>query len=65
MTDVKDVTGAGDALAAGTLFSLMEAHDLDRAVQCGMEAARAILEVEGAWRRDLKQRLGKTQGAPI
>ena len=51
---IKDVTGAGDALAAGILFELMSSKPLAQSVQFGIRLSQAILEVEGAWRPDLK-----------
>ena len=51
---IKDVTGAGDALAAGILFELMSSKPLAQAVQFGIRLSQAILEVNGAWRSDLK-----------
>ncbi len=53
---IKDVTGAGDALAAGTLARLIRdtpLTSLPSAVHTGLAAAGAILQVEGPWRSDL------------
>ena len=50
---LRDVTGAGDALAAGTLCRLMAGEDLCDAVRSGIAAAQAILQVDGPWREDL------------
>lgn len=41
---VVDVTGAGDALIAGTLYGLVRGDALPRAVATGMQAARLALE---------------------
>lgn len=45
---VRDVTGAGDALIAGTLAALLSGTPLAAAVEGGIEAAAAALSVEGA-----------------
>jgi len=50
---ISDVTGAGDALVAGTLQRLMTGENLCDAVRSGIAAAQAILQVEGPWRPDL------------
>lgn len=52
---IQDVTGAGDALAAGTLAGLMEGFALPQAVHSGIAAAQAILQVDGPWRNDLAE----------
>ena len=60
---VRDVTGAGDALAAGTLWRLMAGEDLCDAVRAGIAAAQAILQVDGPWREDLADAIDKTPPA--
>jgi len=57
-TEVKSVTGAGDALTATTLFALGAGRPLKDAVQLGIGAARAILAVDGPYRADLAQAIG-------
>ena len=57
---VKDVTGAGDALAAGTLFALGKGAPLADAVHVGLAAARAIVAHTGPYRADLSDVIGDT-----
>jgi pseudouridine kinase len=45
-TQPRDVTGAGDALAAGTLFGLSQWNDLPDAAQFGLAAAAITVESE-------------------
>ena len=52
-----DVTGAGDALVAGTMHRLVDNVPLAKAVEFGIATARQIVEVKGAWRPDLSQTL--------
>lgn len=52
---VRDVTGAGDALAAGTLWRLMAGEELCDAVRNGIAAAQVVLQVDGPWRKDLAE----------
>ena len=40
----RDVTGAGDALIAGTIFGLIEGCDLHAAVRWGLAAAAITVE---------------------
>ncbi|WP_417689812.1 PfkB family carbohydrate kinase [Roseibium sp.] len=46
--DIIDVTGAGDALIAGTLCALAHGHDLRSSVGAGLQAARLTLGSPGA-----------------
>jgi len=46
--DIKDTTGAGDALIAGTIAGLSRALPLETAVQAGQQAARMTLENTGS-----------------
>ncbi|MDQ7821438.1 MAG: carbohydrate kinase family protein [Candidatus Eremiobacteraeota bacterium] len=41
----KDVTGAGDAFAAGVIWAILEGIPIDRAISYGMAAAIATLQV--------------------
>lgn len=50
---VVDVTGAGDALIAGTLHALSEGEPLDAALSAGQALARLAISVQGAVRADL------------
>jgi pseudouridine kinase len=50
---VRDVTGAGDALIAGTLAALARGHGLFDAVPAGMAAARLTVQSAGAVSADL------------
>lgn len=43
-TDVKDLTGAGDALSAGVVFALSEGMDVDEAVRLGVSASSLTLQ---------------------
>ncbi len=54
---LEDVTGAGDALIAGTLFGLLEGAPLRDALVTGLLAASLTLEREGSVRPDLSARL--------
>lgn len=49
-----DVTGGGDALAAGVLFRLQQGDEIASAVEFGVQAAQKVLEVKGPWRSDLR-----------
>ncbi len=49
----RDVTGAGDALAAGTLSALVEGHDLPQALRHGVAAAGLTLQSANATCLDL------------
>ncbi|MTH96898.1 PfkB family carbohydrate kinase [Roseibium sp. RKSG952] len=51
--EIQDVTGAGDALIAGTLAGLARDLDLFEAARAGMTAARMTLQATGAVPRDL------------
>ncbi|WP_417670935.1 PfkB family carbohydrate kinase [Roseibium sp.] len=46
--DINDVTGAGDALIAGTLAAVARGHDLAASLAAGQSAARLTLESHGA-----------------
>ena len=61
---IRDVTGAGDALAALTLLKWASGEPLDRAVKTGIAAALSILEIDGPYRSDIAKVLGvdKTTG---
>jgi pseudouridine kinase len=59
-TDGLDVTGAGDALAAGCLFALGQNASMLKAVNLGVRTAQAILTVSGPYRADLA---GFTRGS--
>ncbi len=50
---VIDVTGAGDAMLAGTLHGLIRGHPLDVATAMGAKLAKQTLESPTAVRRDL------------
>ncbi len=54
---VVDVTGAGDALAGGTLSELAKGVRLDEAIATGITVASAIVKIEGPWRPDLADQL--------
>jgi pseudouridine kinase len=54
---VVDVTGAGDALVAGTLAELAAGRDLDDAVRFGHAVAAVTLTVSGGVRTDLSRAL--------
>ena len=45
---VQDVTGAGDALAAGAIDCLLEEGTMESALEAGMAAARGVLSRHGA-----------------
>ncbi len=45
---VRDVTGAGDAMIAGTLAGLARCRRLIDAARCGLEAARLTVQTTGA-----------------
>ncbi len=53
VTDIVDVTGAGDALTAGCLYGLMHGHGLADSLAHGQRAASAVLQVEGPWHETL------------
>ncbi len=55
--DVVDVTGAGDALIAGTLLRLVGGQALEGALRAGLCAAALTTEVGGSVRRDLSEAL--------
>jgi len=57
---VVDVTGAGDALAAGTLFALGKGASFIDAVQTGIAASHAVLARRGSYRGDLADLIGIT-----
>jgi len=59
--EVTSVTGAGDALTAATLFALGKGQPLSAAVRLGIQAAQAILAVDGPYRADLAQAIGVSQ----
>ncbi len=47
-TEVSDWTGAGDALAAATIYGLLNAIPLDEAIQLGVAAASLTLQYRGS-----------------
>lgn len=49
VSNLMDVTGAGDGLAGGTLYSLAKGNSLIDAVQFGIRVAREIVQVSGPW----------------
>jgi pseudouridine kinase len=51
--DVVDVTGAGDALIAGTLSRVIEGVPLREALRTGLVAAALAIESRGSVRPDL------------
>lgn len=51
--EVVDVTGAGDAMTAGTIAALARGHTLFEAAQTGMSAAAMTLKTTGAFAEDL------------
>jgi sugar/nucleoside kinase (ribokinase family) len=53
---VRNVSGAGDALAAGSFLKKLESADLREAVLFGMGCAQAALEEAGAGARGLDRR---------
>jgi len=53
LTQVRDVTGAGDALAAGTLFKLIAGVSFIDAVEFGIRAAQKTIETQGPYRPTL------------
>ncbi|MFD0918107.1 PfkB family carbohydrate kinase [Pseudahrensia aquimaris] len=55
---IKDVTGAGDALAALTLFELSSGKSLCDAAITGIKASQLILSIDGPYRADIGQALG-------
>ena len=50
---IVDVTGAGDALAAGTLYDLCRGILLAQSVCLGIKAAQSVLDTVGPWRQNL------------
>ena len=62
LKDIKDVTGAGDALAGACLFALMDGKSVEQAVKLGVTAAQAILAVDGPWRPDLRHAINELNG---
>lgn len=48
LKEVVDTTGAGDAFASGFVAAMLYGHDYTRAVNWGVENARAILKTVGA-----------------
>lgn len=54
---VRDVTGAGDSLIAGTLYGLLQGHPLVEAVTVGLRLAKLTVETDGSVRQDLTPEL--------
>lgn len=48
VTEIRDLTGAGDAFAAGFLSSFLKAHDLKKACAGGHSSAALVLSSPGA-----------------
>ena len=68
VTPVVDVTGAGDALIAGTLSQLVDGAALVEALRTGLVAAALAIESRGSVRPDLSPGLitaarASTQGS--
>ncbi len=59
--NVVDVTGAGDALIAGTLASMIAGHSVATAARLGMIAAQLTIEHSGSVRPDLSVALIETR----
>ena len=53
MIDPKNCTGAGDTLVAGTVFGILEGHDMPTCLEMGMAAARKSLLSASAIHPDL------------
>ena len=51
--EIVDVTGAGDALTAGVLSSMIDGHDLKEACRYGLAAAAFVLSTEQSIAQDL------------
>jgi pseudouridine kinase len=60
---IVDVTGAGDALIAGTIAASARGAQLDDAVRSGMLLASLTVECEGSVRQDLDSALVETERA--
>lgn len=58
---IVDVTGAGDAMVAGTIHAALSGANFDDAVRGGMFLAALTLECEGGVRPDLSRRLLETE----
>jgi len=58
---VVDVTGAGDSLVSGTLYSLLNGEPIDVAVGVGTYLAKLTVETDGSVRNDLTPALLKHQ----
>ena len=58
ISEVADVTGAGDALVGASLFALTHGHDLVDAVAYGINAARATIQTRGAINANLAEQIG-------
>ena len=58
--DVVDVTGAGDALIAGTLSRVIDGAPLVEALRTGLVAAALAIETGGSVRLDLSPGLIRT-----
>lgn len=56
-TEILDPTGAGDALAAAVMFSLLNGIQVDEAVRLGLSAASLTLRQRGSVRSDLSLEL--------
>ncbi len=56
-TEVRDVTGAGDSLVAGTLFGVSQGRSLTDAVGVGLRLAKLTVETDGSVRQDLSRAL--------
>ena len=63
-TAPRDVTGAGDALVAGTLFRLLSGEPLRDAVQTGLLLAHLTLESGSSVRPDLSPKLLESRARP-
>jgi pseudouridine kinase len=55
--EVVDVTGAGDAAVAGTLYGLLRGHDLATAARYGQAAAALTLACEQSVSPALNERV--------
>lgn len=54
---IRDVTGAGDSLVAGTLFGLSQGRPLTEAVGLGLRLAKLTVETDGSVHQDLSPAL--------